>query len=52
MDASAAVSAGDVLAAQSLATDLGTDQPLEHGLLTGAGGAHVGAEGGSRPGSP
>jgi HD-GYP domain-containing protein (c-di-GMP phosphodiesterase class II) len=32
--ANAAVSAGDVLAALSLATDLGTDQPLEHGLRT------------------
>jgi HD-GYP domain-containing protein (c-di-GMP phosphodiesterase class II)/DNA-binding CsgD family transcriptional regulator len=30
----AAVSAGEVLAALSLATDLGTDQPLEHGLRT------------------
>ena len=29
-----AVSAGEVLAALSLATDLGTDQPLEHGLRT------------------
>jgi putative nucleotidyltransferase with HDIG domain len=29
-----AVSAADVLAALSLATDLGTDQPLEHGLRT------------------
>jgi putative nucleotidyltransferase with HDIG domain len=29
-----AVSAGQVLAALSLATDLGTDQPLEHGLRT------------------
>jgi putative nucleotidyltransferase with HDIG domain len=29
-----AVFAGDVLAALSLATDLGTDQPLEHGLRT------------------
>jgi hypothetical protein len=28
------VSAGEVLAALSLATDLGTDQPLEHGLRT------------------
>ena len=31
---SAAVSAGEVLAALSLATDLGTDQALEHGLRT------------------
>jgi putative nucleotidyltransferase with HDIG domain len=30
----AVVSAGEVLAALSLATDLGTDQPLEHGLRT------------------
>jgi putative nucleotidyltransferase with HDIG domain len=30
----ASVSAGEVLAALSLATDLGTDQPLEHGLRT------------------
>jgi amidase len=29
-----AVSAGEVLAALSLASDLGTDQPLEHGLRT------------------
>src|SRR3954468_12622813 len=29
-----AVSAGEILAALSLATDLGTDQPLEHGLRT------------------
>jgi hypothetical protein len=32
----AAVSAGELLAALSLATDLGTDQPLEHGLRTAA----------------
>jgi hypothetical protein len=31
---STAVSTGEVLAALSLATDLGTDQPLEHGLRT------------------
>ena len=29
-----AVSAGEILAALSLAADLGTDQPLEHGLRT------------------
>jgi HD domain len=34
IDATPAVSAGDVMAALSLATDLGTDQPLEHGLRT------------------
>jgi putative nucleotidyltransferase with HDIG domain len=42
----AAVSAGDVLAALSLATDLGTDQPLEHGLRTAVLCSHLAAAAG------
>jgi hypothetical protein len=38
-----AVSASEVLAALSLATDLGTDQPLEHGLRTAVLGARLAA---------
>jgi len=42
----AAVSAGEVLAALSLATDLGTDQPLEHGLRTAVLCSHLAAAAG------
>ena len=34
MGSQPAASVAEVLAALSLATDLGTDQPLEHGLRT------------------